>query len=80
MRKTIAGRYYNSNGVATAIVAVVTYREDGSVLDWAGYIGGTTNTWAEDLAYEVVAERGCKLSIDDACYYFGSLPRERYRP
>lgn len=59
------GRYYNANGCAVAIVAVVT---EG--IDWAVYIGATQPDVPQEETVEWVAKHGCKLSIEDARHYF----------
>lgn len=65
---TRTARYYNSNGFAVAIVAVIT---EG--VDWAAYIGGTDLIQRERDAVEWVAEKGDKLSSEDARYYFPDI-------
>lgn len=77
--RTIVARYYNSNGIGIAIVAVATYY-DGEIFDWAAYIGGSS--WGaerEEWAVEEAAKTGCKLPKGDAEHYFPTLPIERYR-
>lgn len=66
--KYITGRYYNANYYATAIVAVIT---EG--IDWAAYIGGADYTMAEKMAIKYVADRGDKLSENDARYFFPDI-------
>lgn len=78
-QKYIVGRYFNANGIGTAIVAVVNYHE-GEVFDWAAYIGGSKRgARREEWAVEDVAKSGCKISVRDAKHFFPSLPIERYR-
>ena len=74
-------RYWNSNGVAVAIVAVANYL-DGDLFDWAAYIGGTTKVWDEEDAYDEVARYGTKLDIHLAHYlveHSPTLTKETYR-
>ena len=73
-RTLITGRYYNANYYATAIVASIT---EG--IDWAAYIGGADNHCSEKEAIQFVADRGCKLSENDARYYFPAI-KLPYRP
>ena len=61
------GRYYNANGFAVAIVAVVT---EG--IDWAAYIGGTHDDRSADETVIWITRYGCKLSEGDARHYFNS--------
>lgn len=75
----VTARYFNANGVAVAIVASVNRRGDGSVFDWAAYIGGSTKTMHEHQCVNAVAERGVKLLIGDAIHFFPDLPVEKYR-
>jgi len=74
--------YWNSNGVAVAIVAVANYL-DGELFDWAAYIGGSTETWNEQDAYSDVAQYGCKLDVHLAHYLASRsaypLSKETYR-
>lgn len=74
------GRYYNSNGFAVAIVAVIHYdAEDDTVRMWSAYIGGTDQTWHEADAVDWVARMGDMLRPADAHHYFPDLPMELYR-
>jgi len=68
----IRGRYFNSNGHATAIVAVVTVG-----VDWAAYIG-EADPQREWEAYPHVAETGSKLLEKDARHFFPNIDL-RYR-
>ena len=61
-------RYYNANGFAVAIVAVIN---EG--IDWAAYIGGTNETKHQEDAVKIVSEKGCKLYSKDAKYYFPNI-------
>jgi len=74
----ITARYYNSNGFAVAIVAVITNSPAGAI-DWTSYIAGTDRTWQEEQAVDDAVSRGDKLSRDDAHYYFPDLPIKLYR-
>jgi len=74
--------YWNTNNIATAIVAVATYFS-GQLFDWAAYIGGSPQTEHEEDAYNEVAQWGAKLDRDLAAYLARrkgySLPPELYR-
>lgn len=61
------GRYWNTNGVGICIVAVV--HED---VDWAAYIGAD-NGWSENECLVWAAERGAKLSAEDAKHFFPDI-------
>jgi len=63
--KVIEGRYYNANGFAVAIVAVIT---EG--IDWCAYIGATDSSKSEEETVEFVSKFGCKLAEEDARRYF----------
>jgi len=77
--KTIqTARYFNSNGVAVAIIAVANYFDE-CLFDWSTYIGGSTKVEREQDCIEEVANHGCKLSRNDAQYFFPHLPIEKYR-
>ncbi len=58
-------RSWYANGMGVIIVAV-----EGSVNDWAAYIGGVAYTDPEDNAIEWVGRHGCKLSEDEAKAFF----------
>lgn len=64
-RQLICDNYYNTNGSAVAIVAVVT---EG--IDWAAYIGGTNANIPKEETVEWVAMKGCKLREEDARHFF----------
>jgi hypothetical protein len=74
MRKVVEGRYWNTGGVAIAIVAVIT---EG--IDWSAYIGGTPDTRKEATAVEHAARYGAKLSEREARFYFPDI-KLPYRP
>lgn len=67
-KKIIMGRYWNTNGMAIAIVAVITEE-----VDWAAYIGATTETMHEEEAIEWTRKWGAKLSGNDAHHYFPNI-------
>ena len=67
-KKTIEGRYWNTSGVAIAIVAVTT---EG--VDWAAYIGATVETMLSTQAVEWTVRWGAKLSESDARHYFPNI-------
>lgn len=67
-KKVIEGRYWNTNGVAIAIVAVITEE-----VDWAAYIGATKETMYEEEAVEWATKWGAKLSRSDALHYFPNI-------
>ena len=79
MKQHIVARYYNSNGIATAIVAVVTRDRFNHIIDWAAYIGGTTKTEHYEEGIEDVALHGNKMLQEDAEYFFPKLERWPYR-
>jgi len=61
-------RYWNANGYATVIVAVVT---EG--VDWAAYIGGAPDWIRERDAVSHVAQLGDKLAEADARHFFPAI-------
>lgn len=67
-QKTIWARYYNANGFAVAIVAVVT---EG--IDWTAYIGASHNLMTSEETAEWVAKNGCKLAKKDAVHFFPDI-------
>lgn len=69
-RKVITGRYWNVNGVAIAIVAVVT---EG--IDWAAYVGGGCKdmTEHEQDAVDWTTKHGAKLYEGDARRFFPDI-------
>jgi len=71
-------RYVNSNGFATAVVAVVGSNQ-GEIRDWAAYWGGCDLTRKEDDCLRWVAENGAKMSYEDAMHFFPYLPGVLYR-
>ncbi len=74
--------YRNSNGFAAAIVATVAVTGHGidKILDWTAYLGGSDKTQRqEDAILHIADMTGCKLSKQDACYFFPELKDEWYR-
>ena len=73
-------RYWNANGFAGAIVAVLTLGScSDDLIDWSAYIGGCDLTSRAEEAERWVAKHGNKVSREDAEYYFPDLPIELYR-
>jgi hypothetical protein len=81
-------RYYNANYYAAAIVATITVTGEntkspngpGEIIDWSAYMGGTDGTKREEEAVRHIAEyTGCKLTPQDAYYFFPELADEWYR-
>lgn len=66
-RQKVEGRYWNANGVGICIVAVIT---EG--IDWAAYIG-SDDGWSAEACIEWTAERGAKLSTQDAKHFFPEI-------
>jgi len=63
------GRFWNCQGKHIAIVAVVT-----KSIDWAAYIGSDApNSWQEKATLSYVAAKGCKLTEEDARYFFPEI-------
>ena len=77
--ETITARYFNANGFACGIVAVITRDDDGHVITWAAYMGGTDLVQREKDAIDWIAENGCKISLEDAAHYYSWLPANKYR-
>lgn len=70
-------RYWNGNGGAVAIVAVINWNVN-KVFDWAVYVGaGPAQREADCIAY--VAEKGEKMSREDARHFAPDLPIGKYR-
>ncbi len=67
-RKLITGRYYNCNGQACAIVAVVN---EG--IDWGAYISGVNADYPEEMAVDWVAKHGAKMGKEDAKHFFPDI-------
>ena len=72
-KKIICGRYWNSEGFAAAIVAVINKGRD-----WAAYIGATDGWISEETTEILIADKGCKLSEKDARHFFPKV-KEPYR-
>ena len=65
----IASRYWNSNGLPVAIVAV-----EGGMQDVAAYIGGDPDPGAtEEETLQRVREYGAKLGKDEAMRFLPAL-------
>ena len=71
-------RYYNANGYAMAVVAVVN-NNGLDLFDWAAYMGGCSSDLSEQEALNWVARFGCKLGQHDAAHFFPDLPIALYR-
>ena len=72
----LEGGYWNANGVAVAIIAVVT-----PGIDWAAYIGGTGDDYLKEETLRWVARCGCKLPEATARHFFDNrLADMAYRP
>ena len=72
-------RYWNANSYQVAIVAVENHWdgiEDSINGDWAAYIGGTHDKQHEEETVEFVARYGCKLSEQEARFFFPQIPKE----
>ena len=67
------GRYWNSNGYATAVVASIGH--EGA---WSAYIGGGPTEREQDCLTTVL-ENGAKLSEVDARHFFPDIDLP-YRP
>ena len=84
--KLIRSRYWNANGFAVAIVAVVTLRPTTNnhteplPIDWACYIGATEGGFTLEADTVIFAYRnGCKLSRDEALAFFPQFAKVPYR-
>jgi hypothetical protein len=62
------GGYWNANGYATAVVAVIT---EG--IDWCAYVGGAPVEINEQAALNFVARTGCKISEGLARFIFPDI-------
>jgi len=72
----LEGMYWNANGSAVAIIAVVT-----PGIDWAAYIGGTGDDYRKEETLRWVARYGCKLPEATARHFFDNrLADMDYRP
>lgn len=79
-------RYWNANGFAVAVVAVVTMAEPkggegpDEPFDWGSYIGATEGSaMRERETVAWVADWGCKLSKNIACAFFPQFAEIPYR-
>ena len=68
IRTVKEGAYWNANGYATAIVAVII---EG--IDWAAYAGGAPVDINEEAALHFVARTGCKISETLARFIFPNI-------
>jgi len=67
--QNIEARFWSPQGKQIAIVACIT-----KGIDWAAYIGADApNSYREDDTLKYVSERGCKLSREDAKYFFPGI-------
>ena len=71
--EALEGRYFCANGFSLAIVASITKN-----IDWAAYIGADQSRREEDTL-DFVKAYGCKLSEEDARYFFPDIELP-YRP
>jgi len=67
IRRFYEGRYWNANGKAVSIIAVVT-----GDIDWATYIGAD-NGYREEDCLVWTAEKGVKLLAQDAKHFFPDI-------
>ncbi len=77
----IASTHYgNSNDFVAAIVATITATKAGQIINWTAHLGGSDRTQRqEDAILHIADMTGCKLSVQDACYFFPELKDEWYR-
>ena len=66
----ILSRYWNSNGIGTAIVAA-----EGAINDIACYIGAQPDPTRQEDTLEWVKLHGVKLSKDEAYRFFPDLEK-----
>ncbi len=65
----LESRFWNCRGKQIAIVACITKH-----VDWAAYIGtDAPDSHTEDDTLKYVAKYGCKLSKEDAQYFFPEI-------
>jgi len=77
-RKLKPARFYNCAEKGVAIVASISYDDDGNIVDWTACIGiGSVQT--ENDCHMEVAEHGVKLSMTDAFHFFPHLPGTLWR-
>lgn len=67
-KNIIEARYWNTGGIAIAIIAVVTEN-----IDWAAYIGANKFVEHEEDAIEWTMRWGAKLSELDARHFFADM-------
>ena len=66
-RQSLEARFWNCQGTQIAVVAVVT-----KGIDWAAYIGAD-RSHREQETLEYTSDSGCKLSWEDAKYFFPDI-------
>jgi len=65
----LEGRFWNCQGKHIAVVACIT-----KGIDWAAYIGtDAPSSYTEGWTLEYTARHGCKLSQEDAKYFFPAI-------
>lgn len=65
----LEARFWNCGGKQLAIIACITKK-----VDWAAYIGtDAPNSYKEEDTLSCVAKHGCKLSREDAEYFFPEI-------
>jgi len=68
-QQALEGRFWNCQGKQIAIVASITKR-----IDWAAYIGtDAPDSYGEEDTCIYALEKGCKLSEEDARYFFPAI-------
>jgi len=68
-QQSVEARFWNQSGKQMAIVACIT-----KGVDWAAYIGtDASDSYDEDGTLRYVAQWGCKLSREDARYFFPKI-------
>ena len=67
-RELVEARYWNTCGVAIAVVAVIT-----KDIDWAAYIGATKPVGIRDDTIQWTRDWGAKLSEADARHFFPNM-------
>lgn len=63
-KQSLEARFWNCSGTQIAIVASIT-----KGVDWAAYVGAD-RSYTERETLQTVSEIGCKLSEEDARYFF----------
>ena len=67
-KRIVEARYWNTNGIAIAIIAIIT--ED---IDWAAYVGATDMIDYKDDTLQWTAHWGAKLWESDARHFFPNM-------